>query len=75
MSYGVRWTFHRITTGSMPNLVPANNPFQAGFLGDYLYVVVAHGTVDVVWADTRGVVGAHNPTPEEDVYLARLPAR
>jgi hypothetical protein len=72
---GLSWTYRRITTGSMPNLVPANNPVQAGFLGDYLYVVVAHHMVDVVWADTRGVIASHNPTPEEDVYLARLPAR
>ena len=71
---GLSWTLRRVTTGSMPNLVPANNPFEAGFLGDYLYVVVARHTVDVVWADTRGVVGSRNPTPEEDVYLARLPA-
>ena len=59
----------------MPNLVPANNRFEAGFLGDYLGVTVAGETIEVVWADTRGVVGTHNPTPEEDVYLARLPAR
>jgi hypothetical protein len=72
---GLSWTFRRITTGSMPNLVPANNPFQAGFLGDYMYLAVGGEEIHVVWADTRGVVGSGNPTPEEDVYLATLPAR
>jgi hypothetical protein len=29
-------TYKRLTTASMPNLTTANNPIQAGFLGDYL---------------------------------------
>jgi len=70
---GLSWRYRRITTGSMPNLVPTNNPFEAGFLGDYMYLVLTRGQVVVVWADTRGVVGSGNPTPEEDVYLARVP--
>ena len=30
--------YTRVTTSSMPNLTPANNPVQAGFLGDYMWV-------------------------------------
>jgi len=57
----------RITTASMPNLVVANNPIQAGFLGDYMWVSTdAKGNPYVVWADTRGLGG----TVEEDIYLA-----
>jgi hypothetical protein len=53
----------------MPNLVPANNPIQAGFLGDYMWVAVdAEGRPHVVWADTRGRHG----TVEEDVYYAKF---
>jgi hypothetical protein len=64
----VRYT--RLTTDSMPNLVPANNPVQAGFLGDYMWVTVDHsGQAHVVWADTRGL----NGTVEEDIYYARGP--
>ncbi len=64
----------RITTASMPNLIPANNPLQAGFLGDYMWVAVEqvtnpHGRVHVIWADTRGL----NGTVEEDIYLATIP--
>jgi len=56
----------RLTTASMPNLVPANNPFQAGFLGDYMWVAVdGDGRPHVVWADTRG----RNGTVEADVYF------
>jgi hypothetical protein len=55
-----------ITTSSMPNLVPANNPVQAGFLGDYMWVAVDNqGRPYVVWADTRG----RGDTVEEDIYL------
>ncbi|MDP9342871.1 MAG: hypothetical protein M3Q23_12430 [Actinomycetota bacterium] len=62
-------TFQRITTASMPNLVAANNPVQAGFLGDYMWVINdARGNVDLVWADTRGL----NGTVEEDVYYATV---
>jgi len=60
----------RVTTDSMPNLIPANNPLQAGFLGDYMWVAVdSGGRPNVVWADTRGLNGA----VEEDVYFFRLP--
>ncbi len=61
-------SYQRITTASMPNLVPANNPAQAGFLGDYMWVTVdrnGHPLLD--WADTRGL----NNTVEEDIYFAR----
>jgi hypothetical protein len=61
----VRYT--RVTTASMPNLVVANNPVQAGFLGDYMWVSTdRHGNPSVVWADTRGLHG----TVEEDIYYA-----
>ena len=66
-SPGVSYT--RVTTSSMPNLVVANNPIQAGFLGDYMWVAVdLHGNPHVVWADTRGL----NGTVEEDIYYARF---
>ena len=59
-------TYKRLSTGSMPNLVIANNPVQAGFLGDYMWVTVdGRGRPYVVWADTRGRAG----TVEEDVYF------
>ena len=32
------FSYTRVTTSSMPNLTPANNPVQAGFLGDYMWV-------------------------------------
>ena len=61
--------YTRVTTSSMPNLVPANNPVQAGFLGDYMWVATdASGRPHVVWADTRGRRG----TVEEDVYFAKF---
>ena len=48
--------YQRLTTSSMPNLVPANNPLEAGFLGDYMWVSVdSKGRPLVVWADTRGL--------------------
>jgi hypothetical protein len=64
----------RITTGSMPNLVPANNPIQAGFLGDYMWVEASRHDFDqrdvhIVWADTRPLFGT---APEEDIYYARV---
>jgi hypothetical protein len=59
-------SYRRITTASMPNLVPANNPAQAGFLGDYMWVDVGATKVHIVWADTRGL----NSTVEEDIYYA-----
>jgi len=63
------FSWRRLTTGSMPNLVVANNPLQAGFLGDYMWVS-ALGNIGplVVWADTRGLRGS----VEEDVYFAKL---
>jgi len=58
----------RITTSSMPNLTPANNPLQAGFLGDYMWVAVdSRGRANIVWGDTRGLGG----TVEEDIYHVR----
>ena len=60
--------YTRVTTSSMPNLVPANNPVEAGFLGDYMWVAVdAKGQPYVVWSDTRGQDGA----VEEDIYFAK----
>ena len=53
----------RITTASMPNLVVANNPIQAGFLGDYPWLDALpnekgdRDNVHMVWADTRPSVG------------------
>ena len=64
----IRYT--RVTTGSMPNLTPANNPVQAGFLGDYMWVDTDnHGDAHLVWADTRPIRGT---APEEDVYYAEV---
>ena len=61
----------RITTSSMPNLTTANNPTQAGFLGDYMWLALdARGRPNVVWADTRGL----NGTTEEDIYFSRVSA-
>lgn len=61
-------SYRRITTSSMPNLTAANNPVQAGFLGDYMWVAVSPGGQPyIVWADTRGLNGA----VEEDVYMAK----
>jgi hypothetical protein len=62
---GAKVTYQRLTTSSMPNLVPANNPAEAGFLGDYMWVTVdGKGKPYVVWADTRGQFN----TVEEDIY-------
>ncbi len=59
-------SYERLTTSSMPNLTTANNPIQAGFLGDYMWVATdATGKAYVVWADTRGL----NSTIEEDIYF------
>lgn len=64
-----RVTYRRLTPSSMPNMVPANNPFQAGFLGDYMWVTVDDdGNPHVVWASTAGREG----TVETDVYYARI---
>jgi hypothetical protein len=62
--------YTRVTTSSMPNLTPANNPVQAGFLGDYMWVATdRHGDAHIVWADTRPIRG---DAPEEDVYYAEV---
>jgi hypothetical protein len=70
--------FDKITSSSMPNLVPANNPLQAGFLGDYMWLEVsrlsfAQDRTHIWWADTRPL--QYRPEdqqfPEEDVYFAR----
>jgi hypothetical protein len=65
-------TFHhtRITTSSMPNLVPANNPSQSGFLGDYMNVAANSDGVYIVWADTRPHSGT---TPTENVLFSFVP--
>ncbi len=61
-------SYQRLTTSSMPNLVPANDPVEAGFLGDYMWVTVdSFGVPYVVWADTRG----RRHTVEEDIYFWR----
>jgi len=63
-------SYQRITSSSMPNLVPSNNPLQAGFLGDYMWLAVdSKDRANLVWADTRG----RNGTVEEDIYFARTP--
>lgn len=60
-------TYMRLTTASMPNLVVANNPIEASFLGDYMWVAAnGEGNPLVVWADSRGL----NNTVEEDIYFA-----
>jgi hypothetical protein len=59
--------YTRLTTSSMPNLIPANNPAQAGFIGDYMWVAAdTQNKPQVIWADTRGRDGA----VEEDIYFA-----
>ena len=64
------YRYERVTTDSMPNLTPANNPVQAGFLGDYMWVDTdSHNDAHVVWADTRPIRGT---VPEEDVYYAEV---
>ncbi|MFN2466839.1 MAG: sialidase family protein [Gaiellaceae bacterium] len=61
--------YRRVTTSSMPNLTPANNPVQAGFLGDYMWVDVDNQRrAHIAWADTRGL----NGQVEEDVYYASV---
>jgi hypothetical protein len=70
-SPSIRYT--RVTTASMPNLTPANNPVQAGFLGDYMWVDTdSHEDAHIVWADTRPIRG---DAPEEDVYYAKVQSR
>jgi len=65
-------TYQRVTTSSMPNLTPANNPVQAGFLGDYMWVTTNDkGRPLIVWSDTRGM----NGTVEEDIYFTEVKMR
>lgn len=63
----------RITTSSMPNLIPANNPLEAGFLGDYMWLAVdARGRPKIVWADMRGRIAARGwglTPPPHGFYL------
>jgi len=62
-------SYTRVTTSSMPNLIVANNPIQAGFLGDYMWVTTdMKGNPYIVWADTRGMGDGH---VEEDIYFTR----
>jgi hypothetical protein len=62
-------SYTRITSSSMPNLIPSNNPIQAGFLGDYMWVATdSSGRPRIVWADTRGLDGS----VEEDIYTNGL---
>lgn len=67
------YTYKRITSSSMPNLNLANNPVQAGFLGDYMWIDVSnHNVSHIVWADTRPHIGE---APEEDIYYATVGPR
>ena len=66
---GATWSNQRITTSSMPNLTPDNNPAQAGFIGDYNSISVAPFGVLMTWADTRGLEGV----VDEDAYYAHVP--
>ena len=52
----------------MPNLGCGRNPFQCGFLGDYMSIQAANRKVYLVWGDTRGRGG----TLDEDVYFAKV---
>jgi hypothetical protein len=65
---GNSWTYRRITTASMPNLTPSNNPFEQGFLGDYMSIQATNNKVYMAWADTRGLGG----TVDEDIYYATV---
>jgi len=67
---GASWSYQRITTSSMPNLTCANNPFQCGFLGDYMSIQAVGEQVHLVWGDTRGrELGG---VPEEDIYYTKV---
>jgi hypothetical protein len=64
------YSYTRVTTSSGPNLLPSNNPVQAGFNGDYMWVDTdSHNDAHIVWADTRPIRGT---APEEDVYYAEV---
>ena len=66
---GKTFKHFRITTSSMPNLVPANNPAESGFIGDYMNVAANTEGVYIVWADTRPHIGN---IPTENVFYAFL---
>jgi len=68
---GATFEHARITTDSMPNLTPANNAVQAGFLGDYMSIAADGQGAVLVWADTRPLLA---PVPEEDIYFAATTA-
>ena len=66
------YEYSRVTTSSMPNLTTAENPIEAGFLGDRMSMSVdSQGRAHVAWADTRAHAGS---APETDVYYALVPA-
>jgi len=65
---GSSWTYQRITTSSMANLTCAINPYECGFLGDYMGLQAANNQVYLTWVDTRG----RNGTTEEDAYFAKV---
>ena len=62
-------SYVRVTTSSMPNLLPSNNPLEAGFLGDYMYMAVdAKGFANIVWSDTRSVLVGSPPLEIDGSY-------
>jgi hypothetical protein len=67
LDHGKTFKHVRITTSSMPNLVPANNPTQSGFLGDYMNIAANTEGAYIVWADTRPHVGN---IPTRNVFYA-----
>jgi len=61
-------SYRRLTATSMPNLKLTNNPIQAGFLGDYMWVTTdSSGNPYIAWADTHGRGG----TVEENIYFSK----
>lgn len=79
-------SYRRVTTSSMPNMLPANNPVEtqtpdgtpSNFLGDYMWVDVdGADRTHVVWADTRPLPyrPAGQCAPEADIYYAQIDER
>ena len=65
------YSYSRVTTASLPNLLPGTNPLEAGFIGDRMALDLdSLGRIHIAWADTRQHAGT---APEEDVYYARIP--
>jgi hypothetical protein len=65
------YQYFRVTTASMPALGAAENPIEAGYLGDHMWIATdAENRAHVVWADTRQRAGN---APEEDVFSAQVP--